>query len=532
MASPAGPPHPPRVFIAYRRDDSGGYARAVANDLRELWGNDNVFLDVEPDALPRGVDYLDFAQEKVRTSDVVLALIGNGWARSPHLERLAEPEDAVRLEILAAHGNKVALLPVTVGGARMPARGTLPPELAWFERKNAHDLSDTRWTYDMGELVRVIQSLVPAPPAPDPPDIPEPPGPIGPGPRHRILRFWPIAVAVMLLVVVLITNSALDSPFNGAGDTLTQPGQEGTGTPDRASNTSPQAEQEVPSAPAVRLQLVSELSADDARRDSLRIDHEAFLREYRYHFPGDTLTRERIAGLDTVLSLLEADSAMTDLRWAAYLLASIKHETAGRWTPIVEAGRGHGQSYGQPVRVVDPQGREYINVYHGRGFFQLTWKDNYERMGRAIGYPRLVYEPDLALRPDIAYRVAAHGVRQGSFTGRKLAHYINRDSGAYVSARRILNGRDRDTLIAGYAVQFERILRVSEVAPGGEYIVIVSSLNVRSSPDLFRLNVVGTLSEGIRVRVLEERDNWKRVTTVDGILSGWVSTHYLRKADG
>lgn len=44
----------------------------------------------------------------------------------------------------------------------MPSRGTLPAELAWFERLNAHEISDSRWDYDVGELAREIQVNVSA----------------------------------------------------------------------------------------------------------------------------------------------------------------------------------------------------------------------------------------------------------------------------------------------------------------------------------------------------------------------------------
>lgn len=43
--------------------------------------------------------------------------------------------------------------------------------------------------------------------------------------------------------------------------------------------------------------------------------------------------------------------------------------------------------------------------YIGRGFIQLTGKDNYMRAGKALGLP-LVEHPELAERPDIAAKIA------------------------------------------------------------------------------------------------------------------------------
>jgi len=43
--------------------------------------------------------------------------------------------------------------------------------------------------------------------------------------------------------------------------------------------------------------------------------------------------------------------------------------------------------------------------YHGRGFIQLTGRENYRKVGNAIGLP-LEEKPELAERPDVAAKVA------------------------------------------------------------------------------------------------------------------------------
>jgi putative chitinase len=43
--------------------------------------------------------------------------------------------------------------------------------------------------------------------------------------------------------------------------------------------------------------------------------------------------------------------------------------------------------------------------YKGRGFIQLTGRDNYTRAGAALGLP-LAQQPELAARPDVAAKVA------------------------------------------------------------------------------------------------------------------------------
>ena len=43
--------------------------------------------------------------------------------------------------------------------------------------------------------------------------------------------------------------------------------------------------------------------------------------------------------------------------------------------------------------------------YHGRGFIQITGRDNYRMAGKALGLP-LEQQPELAARPDVAAKIA------------------------------------------------------------------------------------------------------------------------------
>ncbi len=66
------------------------------------------------------------------------------------------------------------------------------------------------------------------------------------------------------------------------------------------------------------------------------------------------------------------------------VLCTIYVETTP-FAPIEEYGKGGGRH----------------GIYYGRGFVQLTWKENYEKCGKAIGVD-LVNSPALALKPDIS----------------------------------------------------------------------------------------------------------------------------------
>lgn len=135
----------------------------------------------------------------------------------------------------------------------------------------------------------------------------------------------------------------------------------------------------------------------------------------------------------------------------AYVLATAYHEAYNpsvansRITPITEFG---SESY--------LKGKKYY-PYIGRGFVQLTWEENYRKQSKRLGID-LVDSPHLALTVWIASDILVHGMLHGSFTGRKLSHYINDSNVDYIGARRIINGTDKASLIAGYANKFDIVI--------------------------------------------------------------------------
>lgn len=154
------------------------------------------------------------------------------------------------------------------------------------------------------------------------------------------------------------------------------------------------------------------------------------------------LKQSQINGLTAILNGWEKGYARQDDRWLAYMLATAHHETDRKIEPIREYGRGRGKEYG----VADPQTG---HVYYGRGYVQLTWRDNYKKMSSRCGVD-LVKNPDLALDPKNAAIIMFEGMIAGSFTGKKLANYFNPTTEDWRNARRIINGLDKADAIASY----------------------------------------------------------------------------------
>lgn len=196
----------------------------------------------------------------------------------------------------------------------------------------------------------------------------------------------------------------------------------------------------------------------------MRIDHAAFFNAYRdaYGRP----SQSTIAGIELLGGHMEKDDEITDLRWAAYMLATVKHECANTWLPITEKGV---KSYFDKYETGTPIGKRLGNTepgdgwkFRGRGYVQITGRANYDKMTKVLELgpeENLVNDPEQALRPAVAYRIMSVGMRKGLFTGRKLGDYINANGCDYKKARQIINGLDQWELIKGYAETLESVLR-------------------------------------------------------------------------
>ena len=152
------------------------------------------------------------------------------------------------------------------------------------------------------------------------------------------------------------------------------------------------------------------------------------------------------------------DNKICDLRWVAYMMATMYHETAKTMQPIEEYGKGKGYDYGKKLK---RSRKPYVtpdNIYYGRGLVQLTWFENYQYMGKLLGLP-LLEHPELLLTMEVSIKVMMEGMTKGKssfgdFTGVSLENYFNDSKTDWVNARKIINGLDAAEMIAGYAQKF------------------------------------------------------------------------------
>lgn len=178
------------------------------------------------------------------------------------------------------------------------------------------------------------------------------------------------------------------------------------------------------------------------------------------------LTTDQVVAMEYIVKYL-VEHGVSRLH-AAYILATIFHETAMWMEPIREGARRYGHNY------TDAQSRRAIEVavakgliarnyalphpktghaYYGRGLVQITHYENYKKLGPLVGAD-LVNEPDRALEFDTALAITVIGMRNGLFTGKSLESI--KSQADYRAARAMINGdvRKNGQLIADQANTF------------------------------------------------------------------------------
>lgn len=196
---------------------------------------------------------------------------------------------------------------------------------------------------------------------------------------------------------------------------------------------------------------------------------------------GGRLSQHQVDGLKRIVEYGEEWGYKPDD--LSYILATVKHETGDWMQPIREGAHRFGPTYTdasakRAVASIHAKGiistnyalpsGPYGQSYYGRGLVQITWYDNYHKFSRILGVP-LDQNPDLALEWDHALDILFLGMRDGEFTGKKLADY--NFPAEFKKARVIVNGdshkkwggRERiDDRLARYARTFAAALSASQ----------------------------------------------------------------------
>lgn len=194
----------------------------------------------------------------------------------------------------------------------------------------------------------------------------------------------------------------------------------------------------------------------------------AFFEAVRPMF-GGSLTQSQVDGFNIIFEAWNK-VGNRDIRHLAYILGTAKHETGDTMQPVKEttSARNPNPSDAKVKEILTKAWKAgklkwvksdyWSSGWFGRGFVQLTHRENYLKAGEKLGID-LVSDPSKAMIPEVSALILIRGMQEGWFTGRKLS-----DDGDFLEARRIVNGTDRAGQIATYANSFLSALEAAEAA--------------------------------------------------------------------
>ncbi|MFM9975274.1 MAG: glycoside hydrolase family 19 protein [Beijerinckiaceae bacterium] len=196
------------------------------------------------------------------------------------------------------------------------------------------------------------------------------------------------------------------------------------------------------------------------------IDRPDFFAKIRRILFNGKLGVRQMQGISVILDRWESGAQSQDKRQLAYVLATVHHETARTFRPIHEIGgveylRRNYDITGDRPRLARANGNLEPGDgvrYAGRGFVQLTWKNNYRRVGEKLGID-LIAKPERAMELPVATEILVRGMHEGWFTGKALADFFNATDADWINARRIINGVDMARTIARYAMAYHTALK-------------------------------------------------------------------------
>lgn len=150
------------IFINYRRDDAPGVAGRLFDYLATRFSHDDLFMDV--DAMKPGMDFARQLDHQVAQCRVLLAVIGPHWFDAKDktgARRLDSDKDYVRAELASALKRDIAVIPILVDGAVLPAEDSLSDDLKPLARRHALELRHTRFAADADAIVHALETMVP-----------------------------------------------------------------------------------------------------------------------------------------------------------------------------------------------------------------------------------------------------------------------------------------------------------------------------------------------------------------------------------
>jgi hypothetical protein len=413
------------IFISYRRGISSGWTGHLAEKLREHLDSSNIFMDIE--SLQPGTDFVEAISNAMKSCDVLLVIIAPDWLTAKTQagqRRIDDPGDFVRIEIASALSRNIRVIPVLVGGAIMPTAEDLPEELQALSRRQAHELSDTRWDFDCLRLIGVLKGIsINGPMVRESASISSTVrASEGKQPRLTLALISGAVIGIILIggyFVWWIIGYPTILPWNSLSSL--------------ASNIQIAPQNTQKNSPAFELGTGTQSSLN-ALSTYLDID------ELQVIFP-DTPKNQIQENYPFLIKAL-AKFSLADKTMLAMALAIISAENVNLVPTEEQKSRFNTSPGGQAFDLYDyrkdlgNQGPNDGSLFKGRGYLRLTGRKNYEDISNVLGYGKLLLEqPDKALDPTISSEVLVFFLHRSEAKIREAA-----DRNSIEELRRLPNG--------------------------------------------------------------------------------------------
>ena len=153
-----------KIFISFRREDSGSVSQKLCERLAEVFGKEQLLRNgvVRKPGFGIIFDFIVEIEKAVQGCDVLLAIIGAQWVavQNDRGKRcLDDPYDHICPEIQTALNRNIPVVPVLIGGARMPRASDIPIEIADLAHLDGIEVNNERFPEDTTRLIERIQTL-------------------------------------------------------------------------------------------------------------------------------------------------------------------------------------------------------------------------------------------------------------------------------------------------------------------------------------------------------------------------------------
>ena len=125
-----------KIFVSYRRDDERAMAARIRDRLAQVFGEGNVFMDV--DHLSPGQRFDVELHRALRETSVFIAIIGSRWLNILQARRASREPDFVRAEIASAINYRIPVIPLLLEGTPLPRPQDLPDDIRGLMMHQIH----------------------------------------------------------------------------------------------------------------------------------------------------------------------------------------------------------------------------------------------------------------------------------------------------------------------------------------------------------------------------------------------------------